>query len=687
MSISSVALRRWRALNEYVRNSGTPLSTRAQLWMLASLTLVMLPHATRLPWWILLFVSGILAMRFFQLRSSGGKTPRLLVSAATLAGAAGVYLQYGTLLGKNAGVALLVVMLALKLLEQQRSRDVLLVIFLGYFLVITNFLFTQTPFIAIYMMLATLVITASLAVATQSQPIQRVAGELRFAAILMAQAVPLMLVLFVFFPRVTGPIWGLPKDAYSGVTGLGDSMSPGSVSQLVQSGAPAFRVSFSGAVPPARERYWRGPVLWHTDGRTWSTGRTAALRRPVTDQGMQTVGKAVHQTITLEGQDGRWLIGLDVPVEVSIPAVHSAGFQWLSKRRLRERTRYEVTSYRRVKTTRLDPGLREAALQLPDKLSRRIRALARSWRNGAGTDSEVVQRALEYFHDEPFVYTLTPPLLGQDPLDEFLFSSRRGFCEHYAAAFVVLMRSAGIPARVVTGYQGGEYNPVGDYWLIRQSDAHAWAEIWLAGTGWKRVDPTAAVAPERIEHALDPGIQLSGAPVLFRANENSLLSRGWRRLRYSLDAINNNWDQWVLSYGPELQREVLTRFGFSQPSWKAMTLALVILVSVMLIVIAGWMLVKTASVSDPVLLAYRTFCVRMARLGIQRQCGEGPLDFSRRIISARPDLAPQVRRITDLFIVLRYGWPGTDPGHHIARLRRLAHRFPRDVTQKPFGRR
>ncbi len=674
-------------MNEYLRNSGTPLSARAQLWMLTSLTLVMLPHATRLPWWILLFVSGILAMRLLQLRSSGGKTPRLLVSAATLAGAAGVYLQYGTLLGKNAGVALLVVMLALKLLEQQRSRDVLLVIFLGYFLVITNFLFTQTPFIAIYMMLATLVITASLAVATQSRPIHRVTGELRFAATLMAQAVPLMLVLFVFFPRVTGPIWGLPKDAYSGVTGLSDSMSPGSISQLVQSGAPAFRVSFSGAVPPARERYWRGPVLWHTDGRTWSAGRTAALRRPVTNQGMQTVGKAVHQTITLEGQDTRWLVGLDVPVEVSIPAVHTAGFQWLSKRTLRERTRYEVTSYLRLQTGKLDPGLREAALQLPDKLSKRIRALARSWRNGAATDSEVMQRALEYFHNEPFVYTLTPPLLGQDPLDEFLFSSRRGFCEHYAAAFVVLMRSAGIPARVVTGYQGGEYNPVGDYWLIRQSDAHAWAEIWLAGTGWKRVDPTAAVAPERIEHALDPGIQLSGAPVLFRANENSLLSRGWRRLRYSLDAINSNWDQWVLSYGPELQREVLTRFGFGQPSWKDMTLVLVILVSVLLTGIAGWMLVKTPSASDPVLLAYRMFCTRVARLGIQRQCGEGPLDFSRRIISARPDLAPQVRRITDLFIVLRYGWPTTDPGRHIARLRRLAHRFPRDAVQKPLGRR
>jgi protein-glutamine gamma-glutamyltransferase len=667
-------------LSKYPLDSAKPLSVQAQLWMLISLTLVILPHAARLPWWILLFASGIVVGRILQLRCSGWKTPRLLVLAATLAGAVGVYLQYGTLLGKNAGVALLVVMLTLKLLEQHRPRDVLLVIFLCYFLVITNFLFTQTPFIAIYMMLATMVITASLAVATQARTVPRVSSELRFAATLMVQAVPLMLVLFVFFPRVTGPIWGLPKDAYTGVTGLSDSMSPGTISRLVQSEAPAFRVSFSAAAPPARQRYWRGPVLWHTDGRTWSAGRTAALLHPVTDHGMQTVGKAVHQSITLEGQDTRWLVGLDVPVEVSIPAIHTAGFQWLSKRTLRERTHYEVTSYLRLQTGKLDPGLREAALQLPDKLSRRIKDLARSWRDSAGTDREVMQRALEYFRTEPFVYTLTPPMLGEDPLDEFLFSSRRGFCEHYAAAFVVLMRSAGLPARVVTGYQGGEYNPVGDYWLIRQSDAHAWAEIWLAGTGWTRVDPTAAVAPERIEHAFDPGIQLSGAAVRFQADEDSLLARGWRQLRYSVDAINSNWDQWVLSYGPELQREILARFGFNQPSWRNMTVVLALLASALLTGMAMWMRVKTPLPSDPVLLAYRMFCARVVRLGMHCECGEGPLDFSRRIISARPDLAAQVSRITDLFIVLRYGRPVTDPRRHIARLWRLVRHFPRDAV-------
>jgi transglutaminase-like putative cysteine protease len=647
--------------------------------MLASLLLVVLPHAARLPWWISMFVFGMVAAHILLLRHPGWKAPRLLVFAATLAGAAGVFLKYGTLLGRNAGVALLVVMLALKLLELRRSRDVQLMIFLNYFLVITNFLFTQTPIIALYMIAATVVNTAALGVATQARAAHQAIPELRFAAVLLIQALPVMLVLFVFFPRISGPIWGLPKDAYSGVTGLSDSMNPGAISQLAQSESPAFRVKFSGSAPPPSQRYWRGPVLWHTDGRTWSTGRTAALLRPVENPAMQVEGEAVHQSITLEGQSSRWLVGLDVPVEVSAPAINTAGFQWRSKRSLRERTRYEVVSYPRYRTGSLDPRLKAAALQLPEALSTRIRALARNWRDKARTDRDVARLALGYFHNEPFVYTLTPPLLGENPLDEFLFSSRRGFCEHYAAAFVVLMRSAGIPARVVTGYQGGEYNPVGDYWLIRQSDAHAWAEIWLRDTGWERVDPTAAVAPERIEHALDLGILPSGAPARFQIGEDSLFSRGWRRLRYSLDAVNNSWDQWVLSYGPELQREVLAALGFSHPSWKNMTLMLVLLVSALLLGIAGWLLIQKPVPSDPVLRTYRRFCERVARLGIRRQPSEGPWDFSCRIVTARPELECQVERITEAFILLRYGRPA-DPARCHGQLKRLVRRFPKGAA-------
>jgi transglutaminase-like putative cysteine protease len=666
-------------LSSFLRNREVPLTRQAQQWMLASLLLVVLPHGVRLPWWITMFALGMGTAHILMLRHPGWKVPRLLVFAATLTGAAGVFLKYGTLLGRHAGVALLVVMLALKLLELHRVRDMLLIIFLNYFLVITNFLFTQTLPMALYMIAAAAVNTAALGVATQARAAQPVIAELRFAAVLLIQALPVMLVLFVFFPRISGPIWGLPKDAYSGVTGLSDRMSPGAISQLAQSEAPAFRVKFSGSAPPPQQRYWRGPVLWYTDGRAWSTGQSAALLRPVANPVSQVDGEAVRQSITLEGQSTRWLIGLDVPVAVSVPAINTAGFQWLSKRPLHERTRYEVVSYPRHRAGPLDPRLRKAALQLPDAFSTRIEALAQGWRDQARTDRDVARLALDHFHNEPFVYTLTPPLLGVNPLDEFLFSTRRGFCEHYAAAFVVLMRSAGIPARVVTGYQGGEYNPVGDYWLIRQADAHAWAEIWLADTGWERIDPTAAVAPERIEHALDPGAVPSGAPVRFRVGEDNLLFRGWRQLRYSLDAISNGWDQWVLSYGPELQQQVLTALGFSQPTWQHMTMMLTLLISTLLLAIAAWLLVRKTAPADPVLRVYRRFCSRVARLGIRRRPGEGPRDFSRRVVTARPEIEPQVNRITELFILLRYGRP-EDPEHRLAQLEALVRRFPRNAA-------
>lgn len=655
----------------------------AQRWMLASLFVVILPHAVRLPWWISMFAFGMGGAHILLLRHPGWRVPRLLLYAATLTGAAGVFLKYGTLLGRNAGLALLVVMATLKLLELRRLRDVQLVIFLNYFLVITNFLFTQTPLMALYMLVAAVMNTAALAVVTQTRPVISTVLELRFAAVLMVQAFPLMLVLFVFFPRVAGPIWGLPKDAYGGVTGLSGSMRPGAISQLAQSDAPAFRVKFLGSTPPPAQRYWRGPVLWYFDGQTWTTRHSIALP----SHGMPDIrnaGEAVRQSITLEGQGGRWLIGLDVPVSMSQPAIATTGFEWISKTPLHERIHYEVISYPDHRSPRIDSALRKEALQLPDMLGTRIRTLALGWRAQARTDQDVVRQALNYFHSEPFVYTLTPPRLGGNPLEEFVFSSRRGFCEHYAAAFVILMRIAGIPARVVTGYQGGEYNPVGGYWLIRQSDAHAWAEIWLTDIGWRRVDPTAAVAPERVEYALAPGALPEGAPARFTLANDNLFYLGWRQLRYALDALNNGWDLWVLSYGPELQGELLAALGFVQPSWRILTVILVLSVSVLLIGIAGWLLMRRPTPSDPVLRAYRTFCARVACSGLHRRPDEGPLDFSRRIVALHPELERQVDQITELFVRLRYG-PPTDESRCLARLERLIRHFPKFRAGRPVN--
>ncbi len=654
--------------------SGTLLSARTQGWLLAAVTLVVLPHLPRLPWWITLLAVGVGLFKLLLLRRSRRQPPRLLLALLTLAAAAVVFFSFGTLLGKQAGVALLIVMLALKLLELHTARDARLLVYLGYFVVITNFLFTQTIPIALYMFVATVIITAALSTITHSSEERPVGNHLRLAAVLLAQALPIMLVLFVFFPRVAGPLWGLPKDAYAGMTGLGDSMTPGAISSLAQSGATAFRVEFFGPAPEPALRYWRGPVLWHTDGRTWSPGRIASYSRKLPET-VQNRGEAVRYAVTLEGHDKPWLLALDLPAQISRRALYTVDFQWLSYRPVRERIRYEATSWPRYHTGPLDPQLRKAALQLPQQVSPRVQALARDWRARTDSDRGVVQQALDHFHTQPFVYTLQPPLLGEDPVDDFLFGTRRGFCEHYAAAFVVLMRSAGIPARVVTGYQGGEYNPVGDYWLVRQADAHAWAEVWLPDDGWLRVDPTAAVAPERIEHALDLDLQAAGAPARFRLAESGLLVRGWRRLQFAADAVNNHWNQWVLAYGPQRQLELLAALGFKQPSWREMALTLLLLTGTCLLGIALWMLLRIPRPSDPVVQAWQRFCQRLERLGVRRAPSEGPLDLAMRATAAHPELAPQVRTITDLYIRLRYGRSLQD-SREVQQLQQRVRHFP-----------
>ena len=653
----------------------TELDLRAHGWLLLSALLVVLPHVPRLPLWITLFAAGLGVVHLLRQRS-GRRLSRWLVIGLTLTGTAGVFLYYRTLLGRDAGVALLVVMVTLKLLESRRPRDAIVLVFLCYFLVITNFLYSQTPLLALYMLASGTVITATLTVITLAGRQLPVRQLLRDAAVLLGQALPIMLVLFVFFPRVVGPFWGLPKDAHAGITGLGDTMAPGAISKLTKSDALAFRVKFDDAdsTPPPAERYWRGPVLWHTDGRTWSAGNLVVLASG-TDR-LQMRGNGVHYAITLEPHSKRWLFGLDLPVFVSEPATVTADYQWLARQRVTSRTRYQAISYLDYNTGELPDELRKAALQLPDNITGRMRGLVEGWRRSDGSDGDVARAALQHFNSQPFIYTLEPPLLGDSPVDEFLFSTRRGFCEHYAAAFVTLMRIAGIPARVVTGYQGGDYNPVGDYWLVRQSDAHAWAEVWLDGTGWQRVDPTAAVAPERIEHALDMRPQTTGEPASFLLGDASLVARNWRALRHMFDALDNSWNQWVLAYNPKRQMAMLRALGFRHPGWRDLAVLLVVLVGGLLAITAAWLLLHRPRQQDPVARAWTRYCNSLANLGLPRRPDEGPRDYARRVTGERPDLKEPVWRITDTYSRLHYGAPANRAAG-ISLLQKLVRRFPR----------
>ncbi|OOZ40763.1 hypothetical protein BOW53_06495 [Solemya pervernicosa gill symbiont] len=634
-----------------MRNYHSPIHHATIAWLMLSLVLVIAPHTTRLPIWIPLVGLGFGLWRWLAAKRRLPLPGTLLRVIMLVAIAVGVFLSYGRLFGRDAGTAWLIILIALKLIELRTHRDAVIVVLLAYFLVITNFLFTQSIPTAIYMILIVIVITSTLIAINYMErdplPIKR---RLRISATLLAQAVPMMLVLFVLFPRVPGPLWSLPKDAHSSLSGLDDSMSPGSISELIQSGGTAFRVEFIDPAPPSELRYWRGPVLWHFDGRRWSGGFS---KRDLPHDDFTPVGDPVRYSVTLEPHNRRWLFALELPDTLPLNSSLSGDYRLLAASPVRERLRYQLSSYPAFKFGELiSHEAKLAALQLPDNGISRSRALAAQWRAASRSDREVVNRALNHFNQQPFVYTLRPPLLGNRPVDQFLFDSQRGFCEHYAGAFTVLMRAASIPARVVTGYLGGERNPLDEFYTVRNSDAHAWSEVWLEGEGWRRIDPTGAVAPERVEEGIEASLPDDAPlPILLRSN-NTLL----KQFRFSIDALNNGWNQWVLGYGDKTQREFLAKLGIGLDSWEGMAIGLLTSMGTLFAIITALMLWRHGRQHHvtPLQRLYRRFCAKLAKAGINRNPYEGPEDFAQRVIKQRPDLRQAVRSITKRYIQLNY---------------------------------
>jgi transglutaminase-like putative cysteine protease len=606
------------------------------------------PHAPRLPWWALALAATVLAWRVYLGWARLAPPPRALVLAVAGAASLGLYFEYRTLLGRDAGVALLLVMLALKLLETRTLRDAMLLMLLGYFLVVTNFLYSQSIPTALYMLLCVWAITASMMSLHYFREEPPLPARMRAAGALLVQSVPLMLVLFLFFPRVSGPLWGMPQDARAGTTGLSDTMSPGSFSDLILSDAVAFRVRFEGPIPPAKQLYWRGPVLWDFDGRTWSASRFLYGTPEYTAR-----GEPLAYEITLEPHNRRWLFALDLPARVPPRAMSSSDLQLRSALPVTGRIRYDMVSYLDYRYGIEErPAALRRALQLPEGYNPRTHALAQRLRERFRDERALIAEVLAMFRREPFVYTLSPPPLGEHSVDEFLFETRSGFCEHYASAFAVLMRAAGIPARVVTGYQGGEVNTVGDYLIVRQAEAHAWTEVWLRDEGWVRVDPTAAVSPLRVESGIAAAVPRTDPLPLFVRGDLEWL----RRMRFTWDLIANTWNQWVLAYNPERQRRLLTRVGVDDATWQTLTVVL-LAATALVVAVLGVLLLRElkARVRDPVRLAYARFCEKLRRKGLPRDPAEGPLDYARRIAAARPELAAQAAAITALYTALRYG--------------------------------
>ena len=619
-------------------------------WLLGSLTLVAAPHAERLPWWIIILVAMLMLWRGYAALYAL-RLPRqwllLLIAAGALGG---IYITYGRILGRDSGIALLMVMLALKLMEMATLRDAMVLIFIAYFLVITNFLYSQSIPTAVFMLGAIWIITATM-VGFQFRT--RQGGyryQLRTAGVMLLQAAPLMLVLFLLFPRVQGPLWGMPQDAFSGVTGLSEDMSPGSVSNLLSSDAVAFRVNFeSSAPPPTQQLYWRGPVMWDFDGYTWSAPRIPYVPARV----YEPLDAPVEYTVTVEPHGKRWLFALDLPSKVPPRSIMTNDFQLLFQSQLTNRLRYDMISHLRYRdATDLPDYERQRALRLPGTSNPLTRELARNMRKNTVDDRTYVNNVLGMFRNQNFSYTTTPPLLGSNPVDEFLITTRAGYCEHYASSFTVLMRAAGVPARVVTGYQGGELNTVGNYMIVRQADAHAWVEVWFADQGWTRIDPTAAVSPARVQAGAVAAVpQGESLPLLLRGE-----FRWLHNARLTWDSFANSWNQVILGYTLERQRDLMQRIGIDDATWQSMATVMFIATGVITLALALLMLRKLrVQRPDPVAAAYARFCLRLARRGVVRHPSEGPDAFSKRAAAASPELAAAIGSISNLYIRLRYG--------------------------------
>jgi transglutaminase-like putative cysteine protease len=654
---------------------GPPARVDQVLWLTAGLAMAAAPHAGRVPVWTTAFCAALALWRLGGLAGRVALPGRTVRALLALAFTVGVFASHGGILGRDPGVTMLVGFAGLKLLETRSRRDAFVATLAGTFLAIASVLFTQAIPVGLYLLATLVVLTASLvalAVPGEALPPRR---QLTLAATLLAQASPVALALFVLFPRLPGPLWSLPADAHAGTSGLSDTMNPGYLSQLGLSDAVAFRVKPDGALPPGAELYWRGPVLWATDGRNWSAGDAGSAPPPP----LEATGPAIGYTVTLEPHGRRWLFALDLPTEVPAGATLRGDYQVLAARPVRSRTQYRAASATRYRLGGLDPEQRRAALALPSGSHAGAVALARGWAAQGLAPEGLVSRALAHFRDEPFVYTLAPPLMLGDPVDEFLFGARRGFCEHFAAAFTVLMRAAGVPARVVTGYQGGEINPIDGYLVVRQRDAHAWTEVWIEDRGWVRVDPTAAVSPTRVEGglaaALPGALSRFGGLVL---DEDSGVVRLLLNVRHSWDAVNNWWNRWVLGFEAERQRQVLRRIGVDPADWRRMGTALLLLVGGPVLVV-GWVLHRGRRPRpDPARRLYDRFSRRLARVGLARGPAEAPLAYARRAGGRLPEAAAGIDAVTEAYTLARYGARGAD----LARLRALVRGFrPAGKTQ------
>ncbi len=638
-----------------------------QLW--ATFAATGLPLAPALPWPVLVAVAALYGLWYPSVFLGRLRLPRPLLWALTLGlavlalGARGRMLDYGL------GIQLLAAMLPLKLFETRTPRDLYVALFMGLFFVVAQLMAEPAPWAVAWLLLCALALLTLLV--RLHDPAAGAWSHLGLTLRLAFQALPLTLVAFLLFPRLSAPLWQLGMGMRAAVSGLSAEMEPGGIGRLALSEEIAFRVRFEGQPPPPAERYWRVLVMADTDGRRWSAGPEPAPMPA--GGGLLPEGPPLDYRVFLEPHRRTWLPVLDLPRQAPAGLRLTLDYQLRRPRPVLERLSYAVRSYPRYRATAITDGQRRLALLTPAGVSPRVRALAARVRGDGRDPGAAVARLLAWFRARPFVYTLAPPPLGGDPLDAFLFETRRGFCEHFATAFALVMRLAGVPTRVVTGYLGGELNPLGDYLIVRQSDAHAWVEVWLNDRGWVRVDPTASVAPERVERPPRPAP--GGGEVLFAVDGGGALGRLGHRLALALDALRNQWNTWVLGYDSTRQRLFLRRLGLGFVDLWHLPLLLTLAGLPLLGGVAWWLVRAGRRPLPPEERLYRRFLARLARAGVRKAPAEGPRDFARRAARRLPGRAQAIEAFSRRYVEIRYG-PGGDLEGLREALKRLRRRSP-----------
>lgn len=624
------------------------------LWLFTAQLLVLLPHLQRTPIWVTAMLAAAVFWRIQIFRGHWSFPKKITKVSLTLLASAGLIASFPSFFGLEALVSTLLVAYALKLLEMYQKRDALIVLYLSFFLVMTGFLFDQGIPLAFYNLLSLAVIITTLMGLYQHSGYLYPWRSFRKVAVMLLQSLPFMVLMFVMLPRFPS-LWNVPLQKNTPKTGMSDSMSPGDISRLAQSNEPVMRIHFVDNTPPQSEMYWRGLVLSNFDGRRWRSDE-ALFGRPKNFirayqydndrksfiQSIKLLGldentnKASTYEVILEESHTQWLYALAGAIP-STPGIWVSFEQILAKNGfVNSRFRYAVTSYTPVVESSLPQWQRELYTRIPEKINPRTRDQAGEWRKQFASDEAYANHILAWFTRE-FFYTLQPPALGDNSVDDFLFTSKKGFCEHFAGSFVFMLRAAGIPARVVVGYQGGEFNPYENYWLLRQYDAHAWAEVWLVGKGWVRYDPTFAVAPQRILDGFRNTFAERGEldlPVLSmeRYRDTRLLNY----LRLQWDSLNYNWTRWVLSYDSERQIGMMTEW-LGEYSLTRIAMLLSAALTLLLALIYGALLWQERDrTPDPVLRAYRRFCRVMKKRGLPLQEGETPDAFLQRLVQTDP---------------------------------------------------